>query len=1512
MESKGTMKAHLLNSKGLGQLVLAGGLALAWSLVSCQMPTPSAPAVATPTVQIDIGQPLVPTPSPQLFAETATPPPSETPATLGNLSAAQAALAAYQPTTDATHTVERLLADIAAWLAAGNDPAGLEATLDEASSLNQDPVRATAIDLTGDAREDVVVHIPIMGLPLLVFVDQGHGPTGYALPPDFAQALINSWPGDSNLTMWGVPQSPLELIDLTGDGLPEIRLTFLYPGGSGFHMQPIVYQWHQDAFRPIFAAHVVSWAGEAGLALEPDPTGAGSQQIVLRYPYLYANGFDHKLVNHPLAQQIWRWDGEAGRFVMAEATLDLERSGWAPDATLTTADRLRWFTNQAEAAYRAGDFDQALGWYDRVLGLAAEEMWEPEAGDADWAAYAAWRRAASLLLLGKPDGNPPPGQDYPAQGLPAMQAVASQYAGDPLGDLATAFLAGYGDGTRAEAIARGVAALRQVDLYTYFYNLADKSGTLYFPMDAPGILYPGAGLAAYLNAYPNLNDGLPDLRAGLTEAGFVVTGLQRVDPGSLQVTLQLPEAPNAERQEIDWTLVKDASGWRTATPGDAYSPSELLLDRSADWPVVGDFQTGGVTYTISPPPPTPDPVQSLISPSGGWRAIIDPAADRLDLQNEAGQTFPVFPPDSTLGPIQWSPDGSYLLVVRHHWRRSPAGTGVEIDGPLEIWGILLRDDQPEPPHLVFQSPTPPDQADAFIPEQVVWGTWSPDGRRVLFWHGILSASILADGLTLWVLDTATDEVVRLADVALLNPGYQSWAPDGSSLVFTAGGYRSAQVNKWLDLFEVASGQVRTLVNQAEQIPGLVAWSPGGDWIAYAAVQANQTDDEWADLMTFENPAIAGRRIYLVDPVTGKSRRLNDTDAFQDAPVWSQDGQTVYYVQRQGNTLVLMGADPHTGQAQAIEASRRPAPQAVGYYGQSDWSHLRAYRPDAPRAEVPPLSDTYRDPDGRFSLLYPAGWQVGQGWPDRYGSGWHEMPTLSSHPPDDAATELGPFSGQALIALQAIAAPQDSLEALLEQALASPGPGQHHSLIAFDQRELTMDGRPGLRLQTMDDFGALNHLLLVLDGGQGYILRSQGDGRIFDAVAESLRFAVPAASAPGAEGRPVEAWASAAYIRFESWSPEGGWMAYWLSSPEDVAEQVPATMPGGTLHFANPGTGQTCAVPQFHTQTDRSAWVDWAKDGTAIVVTDEEAFWGVPCQAQPFAAWPDYSSAPSPEPDPALSPDRRYRVRTILVANESGRLTFRTDLLSSQEPRLLSSTTWQIDERLGDYGLGGEWVSHTQFLIYETLTDGPLLLDVQRGVVPVLTELLGLVVTPSILNSEGYSLRATAAPGLEPDSFHLLVSGVGLEANFPVARLYHAESGLVENLPYTKVWGFSADYGWLFLYEEVATIQFDDGGRNTGYNIWGRQLEDVEGDWQLVAPAADYLLWRDDGSELAFTQNETTLVWLTFPMGEPLGHWQTGPYWAYPVALSPDGRYVIAVGNLPGDWEYALFVLEVSR
>ncbi|MEZ4731099.1 MAG: hypothetical protein R3E79_28595 [Caldilineaceae bacterium] len=335
--------------------------------------------------------------------------------------------------------------------------------------------------------------------------------------------------------------------------------------------------------------------------------------------------------------------------------------------------------------------------------------------------------------------------------------------------------------------------------------------------------------------------------------------------------------------------------------------------------------------------------ECLPSPDGQWTAEINSEKGTLLHNAATGAVQELFPADNSSSKLTWSPDSQRLVIVRNNWHIDSAGQ-LQENAPPQIWQSQRNGDAFTAPTLLFEKPKVMPVYGEMGPGEIKLGDWSPDNRQLLFWVGPISGSIEADGLPLYGLNTATGQTTLLADSALLNPRYHSWSPDGSALAYTAGGYRSAQVNKWLNLWDSKTSQLTTVISSTEQIPGIVAWSPTGEWIAYAAVPASATGAEWADLMTVDNPAIAGRRLYLLNPTTGETQRLNTVDALQDAPVWSGDGVTLYYVQRDGNEIVLMAADPATGAATPIEAARRPLPDAIGYYGQGEWDDVLAHLP----------------------------------------------------------------------------------------------------------------------------------------------------------------------------------------------------------------------------------------------------------------------------------------------------------------------------------------------------------------------------------------------------------------------------------------------------------------------------------------------------------------------------------------------------------------------------------------
>lgn len=313
--------------------------------------------------------------------------------------------------------------------------------------------------------------------------------------------------------------------------------------------------------------------------------------------------------------------------------------------------------------------------------------------------------------------------------------------------------------------------------------------------------------------------------------------------------------------------------------------------------------------------------------------VVTVAADSITEGSTTltGQTVPTTQPYPTQTPLPAVMDAKSTQTV------SPDGQWTAIFHPQNV-SIEVVSAKGLPP-VVYQAGK---MANSIYPaEWIVPGGWSPDSHSLLFWLGPRSGSAHADGLPLWVLNIQTGQAMQLAEATLVNPDYQSWSPDGSALVFTKGGYRSAQVGKWLSLYQVETGEIVGLIPQDTLVPGAVTWSPEGNQVAVAAVDAGMTGREYADFMGWDNPAIAGRRIYLVDPKTGAFHRLTQSASYEDTPRWSQNGKRLFFIQADGSQARLVAMTIENGSIEALQGCEAPMPSIAGYYGQVDWSNVYA-------------------------------------------------------------------------------------------------------------------------------------------------------------------------------------------------------------------------------------------------------------------------------------------------------------------------------------------------------------------------------------------------------------------------------------------------------------------------------------------------------------------------------------------------------------------------------------------
>lgn len=149
--------------------------------------------------------------------------------------------------------------------------------------------------------------------------------------------------------------------------------------------------------------------------------------------------------------------------------------------------------------------------------------------------------------------------------------------------------------------------------------------------------------------------------------------------------------------------------------------------------------------------------------------------------------------------------------------------------------------------------------------QVNWAVhsvFSPGGDRIAFeWN---------------------DDEIRIADlkgdsskIIISNADLHDWSPDGKSLLV----YKENQ----LGLVQISTGKFKGFINIPEKILH-ARISPDGKFVAFTIISSDPTQYE-IDVVSIAN----GRQNFFVS-----------CDGSFQAPVWSQDGKTIFYISDRGN------------------------------------------------------------------------------------------------------------------------------------------------------------------------------------------------------------------------------------------------------------------------------------------------------------------------------------------------------------------------------------------------------------------------------------------------------------------------------------------------------------------------------------------------------------------------------------------------------------------------------------
>lgn len=153
---------------------------------------------------------------------------------------------------------------------------------------------------------------------------------------------------------------------------------------------------------------------------------------------------------------------------------------------------------------------------------------------------------------------------------------------------------------------------------------------------------------------------------------------------------------------------------------------------------------------------------------------------------------------------------------------------------------------------------------------------------------------------LWVFDMSTKEERQITDEEFI---VGSWdiSPDGGRLALAAR-YQNRRNDSYLNeiyLADVETGSLTKLTENRAPEGGL-SWAPDGSSILFTAAD----DQEWMNRNT---------KLWLLDPGSGEHRRLSSAfEGTPRGPVWSTDSRTIYFTGQQGTNTNLFSIDVASG------------------------------------------------------------------------------------------------------------------------------------------------------------------------------------------------------------------------------------------------------------------------------------------------------------------------------------------------------------------------------------------------------------------------------------------------------------------------------------------------------------------------------------------------------------------------------------------------------------------------
>jgi hypothetical protein len=396
--------------------------------------------------------------------------------------------------------------------------------------------------------------------------------------------------------------------------------------------------------------------------------------------------------------------------------------------------------------------------------------------------------------------------------------------------------------------------------------------------------------------------------------------------------------------------------------------------------------------------------------------------------------------------------------------------------------------------------------------------------------------------------------------------------------------------------------------------------------------------------------------------------------------------------------------------------------------------------------------------------------------------------------------------------------------------------------------------------------------------------------------------------------------------FEGWSPTGDVFAFRSFAVAQL--QMGGPYPRGTWHFYEAGTGATCQYPATNELgLDWNGWHAWLPDGGMLLFGDARELMRLhrPCDdavTNLSGLFPEPVSVSASNDENSLfllrGKDAFYlyeplggTVRAVdaLQGLALGGVSFSpgdvylgatlatgtTYVVHVDSGQLQEIVPWSFSlGGLGDLG-GPLWLNDRQFLVRRS-DAGPLLVALGSEPQPV---------APTFFGQRAASHQAVTGAGVPgSDAFHLILADYGPEYTESRNWLYHSASGLVESLDASYA-AIVADGRWLSLYRTVIV----EGYERT--QVWVRPFEPAGAQASALSGVRDaaYPVWSPDGAAVAVA-NEVGVGQVAtlqlrsvpdggrIPMRGALQSWEVGNHNLFEVYWSPDGRHLVAIGQVP--------------